>query len=258
MKNSLVLTAAVAIAAIAATVFAAQGTSSPYTDATGDISSNISGGNPGGGTLDITGMEITETVSDLIFKLTVNGDVGAVDWGNFMVGIATYDPLGTASGNAWGRPINLQWSPDGAPFTGGMNYWLGGWVDGGGGGQVWSYDGAFWNGPNNPAAFSLTPGATSDIQWTVAKSVLNLNPGDSFSFDAYSSGRDGNPGAIDALANPFVTVNDWGESYTSRPLAFGGGGLNTYTLVPEPSTVAMASAGVLGGGLMLRRRKRRA
>ena len=60
----------------------AEGTSSPYTDAIGDIDPGIS---TASGTLDITGMEVSNTSTDINFKLTVNGDVALTDWGKFMV-----------------------------------------------------------------------------------------------------------------------------------------------------------------------------
>jgi hypothetical protein len=56
-----------------------------YIDATGDIDGAISNG---GGTLDIVSMEVSETATDLVFTLTVNGNISSTDWGNFMIGIA--------------------------------------------------------------------------------------------------------------------------------------------------------------------------
>ena len=50
-----------------------------YSDTIGDISTNISGGNPGGGTLDIIKMEVSDTTNDVIFNLTVNGNISAVN-----------------------------------------------------------------------------------------------------------------------------------------------------------------------------------
>ena len=90
---------------------------------------------------------------------------------------------------------------------------------------------------------------------------LGLAPGDSFSFDAYSSGGGGSDSAIDSLANPNVSITSWSQSYTSQPLAFSGPGLNSYTItaVPEPAT--MAAIGVIGAavaGRLMRRRSQQA
>jgi len=256
MKSSFSFAVAIAVFALGSAVFGAEGSTSPYTDSVGDIGAGIS---TGGGTLDILRMEVTNTATDLNFKLTVNGNVSTTDWGKFMIGIGSYNaPLGTTTGNGWGRPINLQYTPDGFPTPGGMDYWIGSWVDGGGGAQLWTWDGAAWSGPASLGAFSFTPGATSDVNFTVSLTSLGLALGDQFTFDAYSTGSGAGDTSIDSLANPSIAVTSWGETYTSKPVTFGGGGLNSYTVaVPEPST--MAAFGVVGAavaGRLIRRRSR--
>ncbi len=205
-------------------------------DSTGDIDPGISTGN---GTLDIISMEVMNNASDLLLSLTVNGNVSTTDWGKFLVGIATGDTLGTITGNGWGRPINLN-----AP-TGGMNFWIGTWVDGGSGAQLWSYDNgaSAWNGPSALAAFSVTAGAQSTINMTVSLASLGISAGDTIYFDAYSTGGGGTDTSIDALSNPNVAVTSWGETYTSSEAP--GNGLSSYTIVPEPSTIALLGLGVL-------------
>ena len=258
MKSSFALAVAIAVFALGSAAFGAQGTTSPYSDPAGDIDAGLS---TGGGTLDILGMEVTNTATDINFKLTVNGDVGSTNWGKFMIGISNYKTNGTITGNGWGRPINMSVTPTGAGSPIGMNYWIGSWVDGGGGSQLWSYNGSNWTGPASLGSYSFTAGSTSDINYSVPLASLGLNLGDSISFDAYSSGGGNNDTAIDSLANPNVSVTSWGESYTSQPLAFSGPGLNSYTLtaVPEPSTMAAVGiAGAAVAGRLIRRRSRNA
>lgn len=253
MRMSFAFSVAVAIFALGTAAFGAEGASSPYTDSAGDIDAGISSGN---GTLDILGMEINTVGTDINFKLTVNGNVTTTDWGKFMIGIGSYNaPLGTTTGNGWSRPINLQYTPDGFPTPGGMDYWIGSWVDGGGGAQLWTWDGSAWAGPASLTSFSFTGGATSEINYSLGLSALGLAPGDQFTFDAYSSGGGSSDTSIDSLANPNVAVTSWGETYTSKPVTFGGGGLNSFTVpVPEPSMFAAAAAGVAISGCVLRRR----
>lgn len=253
MKMPFAVSVAIALFALGTVVFGAEGSTSPYTDAVGDIDPGIT---TGGGTLDILGMEITTVGSDLNFKLTVNGDVSTTDWGKFMIGIGSYNaPLGTTTGNGWNRPINLQYTPNGFPTPAGMDYWIGSWVDAGGGSQLWTWDGLAWTGPAALSSFSFTPGATSDINYRVALSALGLAPGDQFTFDAYSSGGGGSDTAIDALANPNVAVTSWGQTYTSQPVTFGGAGLNSYTVpVPEPGTMVVASVMCVTLASQMRRR----
>lgn len=265
-KMSFILSAALAIVAIGMAVFAVEGSSSPYTDAIGDIDPGITTAN---GTLDIVGMEVSNTPTDITFRLTVNGPVNDPNWAKYMIGIATGKTDGTQSGNGWGRPINLSYDND--PFAAnvlGMNYWVGSWVDGGNGSEVYSFDdtattwtrlGATWDAGTYPYPYIVTPGAQSTIEWQFPLSLLNLTAGDLMYFDVYSSGGGGGDSAIDSLANPNISVTGWGGPYTSYATVAGGPGLNSYIVqVPEPSTIAMAAGAALGGLVMLRRRKRAA
>ncbi len=215
-----------------------------YNDSTGDIDAGLSTGN---GTLDIVSMEVSHTASDIVFALTVNGNVSTTDWGKFMIGIAT-GGSGTTSGNGWGRPINLD-SP-----IGGMNYWIGSWVDGGSGAQLWSYNSGTtsWDGPGALASFSFTPGAMSLMTYTVSRSSLGLTGNDTFYFDAYASGGGGTDSAVDALSNPDISITAWDQAYTSDSV----NGISSYT-IPEPNTLVLTGLGLLVG-LGVRRRLRRA
>ncbi|MFZ4637907.1 MAG: hypothetical protein ACOYMC_10905, partial [Pirellulales bacterium] len=163
MRTRFAVSVAGVIAALATTVFGAQGSTSPYSDAIGDIGAGISTGD---GTLDIVGMEVSNTPTDLTFKLTVNGNVSTTAWGKFMIGIATQKTDGTLTGNGWGRPINLSYDND--PFAAqivGMNHWIGSWVDGPGGSQFWTYDtgSSAWVGGAALPAFSVSAGTTSEV-----------------------------------------------------------------------------------------------
>lgn len=277
MRKSFAVTVAGVIAALATTVFGDQsfvGPSASYTDAIGDIDPGIT---TGGGTLDIVGMEVSNSPTDITFKLTVNGNVnagtGGTDWGKFMIGIATQKTDGTLSGNGWGRPINLSYDND--PFAAqlkGMNHWIGSWVDGssaqaavGGsefytynnGSSTWTRNAATWDAGTYPYPYTVTGGAQSTVQWTFPLSLLNVTFGDQFYFDVYSSGGGGGDSAIDSLANPNVSVTGWGGPYTSYTSALGGPGLNSYTVaVPEPSSMAVIGlAGAAIAGQLMRRRR---
>jgi hypothetical protein len=231
----LIRTSGAALAAfVASTAFANPGIlASTYNDAANDIANGIA---TGGGTLDLLSMEVSHTATDLVFSLRVNGNVtgnGSVDWGKFMIGIATGNGSGTTSGNGWGRPINMS-----AP-NGGMTHWIGSWVDGGGGSQLWTHGSGSWSGPASLAAFGFSG---NTITYTVSMASLGLSMGDTFYFDAYSSGGGGGDGAIDALANPNVSVQGWSDSYTSSaPNIF------SYT-IPAPGALALLGvAGITAG-----------
>ena len=188
-----------------------------FEDAIGDIGSGIS---TGGGTLDIVKMEVSDTVDDVIFRLTVNGSIATTDWGNFMIGIANQKTAGSTTSNGWGRPIRLN-----AGGGNGMTHWIGSWVNGSGGSQLWTYNGASWDGPASLAGFSFAAGTQSRITYTVSKASLGVATGDTIQFDAYSSGGGGGDSSVDALSNPQVAITSWGQIYTSQAPV-----ISTYTL----------------------------
>lgn len=185
-----------------------------FNDAMGDV--NVDGiTNVGNGILDIVKMEITDTAEDIIFALTVGGDVAAEEWGNFMIGIANQKSLGTNNGNGWLRPIALD-----AGGGYGMTHWIGSWINERGinGSELRTHEQTFWSAPASLKAFQVTPGAQSTLIYTVSKQSLEVANGDLIIFDAYSSGS-GPDGAIDALSNSNVTITSWGGSYTSQARA---------------------------------------
>lgn len=239
MRKALILGSLLAAASVQASMI--------YNDSLADIDPGIASGN---GTLDIVSMEVSHTASDIIFALTVNGNVATTDWGKFMIGIAS-GGTGTAASDGWGRPIYL----DGP--SGDMDYWLGAWVDGGGGSQLWSYNGATWDGPAAPTSYSFVGGVQSLITMTVSRASMGLVDDDIFYFDVYSSGGGGGDSAVDSLANPNVSITAWDQVYTSSPNPPGTGLLSyTVTAIPEPSTAMLLGLGALCGVGALRRIRR--
>ena len=71
---------------------------------------------------------MTNTTTDLIFKINLNGDptVGGQDWGKYTIGIDS-TAGGDTTGDGWARPISI---------SSGMDYWVGSWVDSGNGAQI--------------------------------------------------------------------------------------------------------------------------
>jgi len=240
-RIALSVAASALLAGVALQAQAAPGVTT-FNDAINDIDPGIS---TGSGTLDLVKMEVSNTDSDVMFKLTVNGNIGSTDWGKFMIGIANNKGYGTGSSDGWGRPITMS-------ANGGMTNWIGSWVDGGGGAEnrsnqtSWGLTGATYNG--NFGGFSLSAGAQSTITFTVAIASLGMSIGDTFSFDAYSSGGGNGDSAVDALANPNVAITSWGQPYDS-----GASNSFSYTLSAVPAPGAIALIGV--AGLMGRRRR---
>lgn len=199
-----------------------------YSDATGDTFF--------GGILDIVQVEVTNSASDIFFTISLSASIANPnDWGNYMVGIDSV-PGGDSStpvGNPWSRPISM---------SSGMDFWLGSWVNGGGGRQLWQYSGS-WSQINQTG---VSIGAQS-VTFSASLANLGLNIGDTFNFDVYASGADGDPGAVDSLSNPNMTINDWNVPYQNGPVS-------SYTIVAEPTAFALLG---LGGLILLQRFVRR-
>lgn len=224
MKKILVLAALAAVVSANATV---------YTDSTGDV---IVPGSPFPH-LDIAGMEITNTLTDITFKFNLAGDPVATDWGKYMVIIDSVAG-GDTAGNGWGRPISM---------ASGADSWLGSWVDSGNGLENRSWNGSNWFLAG--ATYNSTPGLSisknsTSVTLNVKLSDLGLSVGNTFQFDAFTSGGGGGDGAVDSLGNPNPQIADWGnasEAHNQR-----------YTVVPEPASMTALALGALA---LIRRRK---
>lgn len=200
-----------------------------YTDPSGDTF-------PGIAHIDIVSVEVLNDLSDITFTINVNGNLPDAPntWGNFMIGIDSVNAAGD-TGNAWARPISFTSNP--------IDFWVGGWTDGGGGAQLWSYNGATWDAATAPG---YTFGG-SQIQFVIPLANLGLSPTDTFNFDVFTSGTGGTDGAIDSLTNPSQTIADWGNAYEVTSTS-------EYTVVPEPATLSLLA--IAGATLAVVRRRR--
>lgn len=163
--------------------------------------------------IDIASVDVTvdATETNITFKITLDGDPVATNWGNYMIGIRS-GGSGTATGNGWGRPINL---------ASGMTHWVGCWVSTGGDGQIWSYSGT-WNqtGSLNGTDGTVTVDAAGKfVEITTAVANLGLDPGEVFQFDVYTSGGGGGDSAVDSLSASGSSVTNWGDTFTTNLVA---------------------------------------
>ncbi|MCC7103359.1 MAG: PEP-CTERM sorting domain-containing protein [Fimbriimonadaceae bacterium] len=202
-----------------------------FNDALGDVNAPMTTyGNPN---VDLASVEITNTASDITFKFTTNSpSITSPDWIKVNAIIRNIgDP--TTTGNPWGRPYSL---------IGGASAFVGGWVDSGGGGQGWNYDGVNWN---NNAATSLTISGPS-VSYTFNLSALGLAVGDTFFFDATTTGGGGNDSAWDPLSQSTgqIIAPDQPTELASQL---------TYHVVPEPASMVALGLGVAS---LIRRRKK--
>lgn len=226
-----------AIAVIAALAIGSPALGATYFDTVGDVVV------PGGPYphLDLSSVAVSNTATDLVFTVNLNGDPVATDWGKYMVGIDS-TAGGDPAGNGWGRPISM---------SSGMDFWLGSWVDSGNGLELRNWDGSAWNlqAASYNANLATPTKTSSSVTLTVPLSYMGLGVGSTFLFDVYSSGGGGTDSATDALGNPAPSITDWPGPYDS------GSNVLSYTVVPEPASlvlVGLAGLAVLGAS---RRRK---
>jgi hypothetical protein len=204
-----------------------------YNDATGEEFS-------GNSILDIVSVEVQNDATDIQFTINVVGDPSTTDWGKYLVAIDSVVGGDTAS-NGWGRPISM---------ASGMDYWIGSWVDAGGGAETYSWDGAAWgldNATYNPPSDIGIPGVTSSsVTLTTTLASLGLSISDTFTFDVFTAGGGAGDSANDALSDPNQSIADWGDAYVSNSTL-------QYTVIPEPATVGLL--GIAGVGMFLFRKK---
>lgn len=215
-----------------------------YNDATGDLHNGVpSGDNFSGFThLDISSVEIVNDASTITFTINLVGSIANPnDWGRYLIGINRVAGGDTTApvGNPWALNINYNDAGDG------MDSWLGSWVNGSGGAQVWNYSGSWaQSGGNLPV--NLT---ANSVSFSATLASLNLSVNDTFEFDVYTTGGNDGNSAVDALTSGTPAITTWGGPFTTS------GGLS-YTVVPEPSTIALVGVfGVLAGVRMIRRKK---
>ncbi|HYG22472.1 MAG TPA: PEP-CTERM sorting domain-containing protein [Verrucomicrobiae bacterium] len=233
-------TASLSAAALACSISLASAAS--YPDATGDFTG-------GSGFLDMTSATVNNDASVLTFTINLASDpsVSGNDWATHLIG---FDTAAAGSGNisgpgGWGKDIQMS--------SGGMNFFIGNWLNNGGGNPagatLYSWDGAAWNavtstGGANP--FNITAAVdTTAVTISLEYAALGLSPGDSFNFDIYSS-TSGGDNVLDALGSNAPL------SWNSAPYDSGSGVLPyTIAAIPEPGALSLLSAGAL---LFLRRR----
>ncbi len=182
----------------AATTASAQ-TSQTYDDATGDIAPGLS---TGSGTIDIVSVEVTVDglEENISFKINLNGNPVTTDWAKYMIAIKNKSG-GATTGNGWSRPIN---------YSTGMNSWIGAWIDGPMGAEIWTYSGSW--AQTSLASISKD---TSSVTISAPVTSLGLLPGTEFTFDVYSSGGGGGDSAVDALSVTTPSVTTWAGPFTT-------------------------------------------
>lgn len=223
-------------AALAAT--AGLASADVYNDSTGEIF------DAGFTHLDISSASITNDANFLYISVQTTGDLDAVNWGKYAIGINNGKDASDA-GNGWGR--NIDWN--GQTIT----HWSATWADDGGsgaGGEVYNFDGASWvlqgatyNGDANISGDDSQHAAGVQM-WALSLATLNLVVGDTFTFDIITTGGGNDPG-VDHLSRADQATPFWDTQSVA-------GEFFSYTVVPAPGAIALVGL----GGLVATRRRR--
>lgn len=219
---------AVALAAAAFAVSSlAVGSASAavYTDATNE-------NHDGNAHMDFESVTVTNDATNLYFTVDLRGSVAPpADWGKYVAGIDVREG-GNSTGNPWGRAISMP----------GMDFWIGSWVDGDGGSQLFDWNGTGWTEIGNAGMVR----GTDTLSYTIPLAALGIGDGSLVNFDFYSTGGGGSDGANDASANPNQASPGWSDHYHSSVVS-------TYqVVVPEPASVGLAAVAAVA----LSRRRR--
>ncbi|MBN1954607.1 MAG: Ig-like domain-containing protein [Anaerolineae bacterium] len=170
--------------------------------------SNLDGN--GNDVMDLGELYVAEDGGSYYFAFTIDADVGAADWGKYVIYVDTTNDGSGAPDDAWGRnvAVNAPHQPEYGIYT---------WVDtppyGTDHTQFWEWSGSWsQNGTADEAA--LVAGATSVIEWRIAKSRLGSPP--AIWVEAWSTGEMGNPNAQDTINDPPEDWNAWDWETTAE------------------------------------------
>jgi hypothetical protein len=195
-----------------------------YTDPTGDIAT-------GNSNLDITQVEITDNGTDLVVRVTLDSLDG--DWGKYMFFADAWEGGSGDNDNPWGRDVS---------GLGGMDIFVGSWIDNGGGALGYEYGASGWG--DLPFSVSLwTDWDNNTIQWNFYNIVSDLSSAGitGFDFEIGTTGGSGGDPAIDLIGAEGVQPG-WGEgSHSIDRLRYD------FSTIPAPGALALLGlAGLCG------------
>ena len=184
---------------------------------------------PDNSNLDLTSVEVTNDESNVFFSVTTRD---FADWTKYMVFVDSIDGAG-ADGNNNGWVRNVEMGPAG------IDYFMGAWVDGGGGTALYGWDGA-WSDSSGGSVVNID-GAAKTVTMSISLATLGLELGDSLRFEiGTTGGNEGDP-ATDLMNG---TSASWGGVSSF-------GTLLEYTTVPAPGALSL----LVAAGLVARRRR---
>lgn len=198
-----------------------------YDDPTGDIAT----GNPN---LDITSVTVWDNGNDLGFTITV--DNLDADWGKYMLFIDYQDGGSGDNDNPWARNVS---------GLGGMDFFSGMWLDGGGGASAYGNSGGWYDMYTTGIDIDWASNSITFVMMDVVTSWMDQGI-TGFDFEVGTTG--GAPGdpAIDLIGAESVQPGWGGGSHSIDCLRYD------FSTVPAPGALALLGL----AGLASRRRRR--
>ena len=219
----------------ALTVVALAGVAQAATTYNDSINDLHSGAN-GFGNIDIKSVTVSHDATNLYFTLEFRSSIaGTADWGKYQIFMDTV--AGGRTDNAWGRNIG----------TGGRqnDFFMGSWVNGGGGSLLYSAGGAGWNNIAG-SSHDLSMAAAGIVKYTISRAALGLTGSfHNVFFDVTVTGENGGDPGLDHLSNSGISSPDW-VGPNSTP------GNYLLYVIPTPGSLALLGM----GGLVAMRRRR--
>ncbi len=218
------------LAAAFAAAVGSTASATVYGDATGDVFE----GPPA--FFDITSVEVTNDAFNLYLTINLaqglDPNDGGQNWGKYGVLFDTAD--GGSGTTGWTRNVSTPEVND---------FWIGSWVDGGGGAQLWAFEGGAWNqtaSAGEPAlGFDMSGVGSGVVRFTVSLAALGLQIGDTFLFDVLTTGNNDSHGGFDHLSRGDQATPGWNDPSTP-------GAYLSYTVVPAPGVASLAAVGLAG------------
>ena len=196
-----------------------------------DVYSDFSGDQgPENSNLDITSVEVTNDDTNVFFSVTTSS---FADWTKYMVFVDSIDDFGAdGNNNGWVRNVEMG--------SAGIDFFMGAWVDGDGGGTaLYSWNDG-WSDASGGSMVNID-GAASTVTMSISLAALGLELGDSLRFEIGTTGGTQGDPATDLMNG---TSASWGG-------VSNFGSLLEYTTVPAPGAISL----LVAAGLVARRRR---
>ncbi|MDA0803567.1 MAG: hypothetical protein O2819_07430 [Planctomycetota bacterium] len=171
--------------------------------------------------LDITQVSVTQqmTAGGLVLIDMAITTRGMSDWTKYMVFLDFFGN-GGAPNNPWGRPISFG--------SQGIDSFIGGWIDGSGGNEVWGVGAGGWALQGSTPFFVDWANNTVHYQTAIDIAFAGVVIGMDV---ATSGGRSGDAG-VDHLSRSDMAMGGWGQSSES-------GQFVQFTIIPAPGAIAL-------------------